>query len=180
MELKDAITSRRSVKIFDHDMQIDDEALYEALKLSTDAPNHGMREPWRIVHVSKERLGDMSRSVSRFAFRNEPEKQQSHFDAVTKLGGLLVMIVKRDPRQKENLENHLAFGTYAQNLMLLLYEAGIGTCWKSPEYIFSPKVRKVLGVQDDEDLVGFLYLTDLEGKIPPKKPRHTENFISEY
>ncbi|RZI01242.1 nitroreductase, partial [Staphylococcus condimenti] len=38
----------------------------------------------------------------------------------------------------------------------------------------------VLGVQADEDLVGFLYLTDLKGKIPPKKPRHPENFISEY
>ncbi|UXR44753.1 nitroreductase family protein [Staphylococcus simulans] len=180
MELRDAISSRRSVKIFDHDMHIDDTALYEALKLSTDAPNHGMREPWRIIHVSKDRLGDLSRTVSRYAFRNEPEKQQSHYDAVTKLGGLLILIVKRDPRQKENLENHLAFGAYAQNLMLLLHEAGIGTCWKTPPYIFMPKVRKVIGVEDDEDLVGFLYLTDMDTKIPPKKPRHTENFISEY
>lgn len=40
-----------------------------------------------------------------------------------------------------------AFGAFAQNLMLLLYEAGIGTCWKSPHYIFEPKVRKALDIK---------------------------------
>ena len=41
-------------------------------------------------------------------------------------------------------------GAYAQNLMLLLHEQGIGTCWKTPPYIFEPKVRKVFGVHGDE------------------------------
>ena len=50
--------------------------------------------------------------------------------------------------------------------MLLLYEAGIGTCWKSPLYIYDPKVRKTLGIKKDEVLAGFLYLTDLEEDMP--------------
>ncbi|MEJ7381267.1 nitroreductase family protein, partial [Staphylococcus epidermidis] len=49
MELQDAISNRRSVKKFKHDMTIDDNALYEAIEKATDAPNHGMREPWRVV-----------------------------------------------------------------------------------------------------------------------------------
>ena len=50
---------------------------------------------------------------------------------------------------------------------------GIGTCWKSPLYIYDPKVRKTLGIKKDEVLAGFLYLTDLEEDMP-KAPRKIE------
>ena len=64
--------------------------------------------------------------ISKFAFPNELDKQQCHYDAVTKLGGMLLLILKTDPRQRQNDENYFAFA-YAQNLMLLLYE-GNSTC----------------------------------------------------
>ncbi|MCU5747082.1 nitroreductase [Staphylococcus sp. SQ8-PEA] len=179
MELQEAIANRRSYKKFKHDMHIDDDVLYKSIERATDAPNHKMREPWRVVHISKDRLGDMSRDVGQYAFKGEDEKKQDHYNTVTKLGGILALIVKKDPRQKQNLENYMAFGAFAQNLMLLLHEAGIGTCWKSPQYIFMPEVRNVLGVQDDEDLVGLLYLTDQEERVAHRK-RRMKNLITEY
>ncbi|MGF0029363.1 nitroreductase family protein [Staphylococcus pasteuri] len=179
MELQEAISNRRSVKKFKHDMTIDDKALYEAIEKATDAPNHGMREPWRVVHVAKDRLGNMSEDITRFAFPDSPEKRADHYDKVTKLGGMLVLVLKADPRQRQNRENYFAFGAFAQNLMLLLYEAGIGSCWKSPAYIFEPKIRKVLNIEDDEILAGFLYLTDLEEPMTKAK-RKNRHLISEY
>lgn len=89
---------------------------------------------------------------------------------------MLALIVKEDPRQKESLENNMAFGAFAQNLMLLLFESGIGTCWKSPAYIFNPEIRKIFGVKDDERLVGLLYLTDLEDleKMPHRERQQNQ------
>ncbi|SCT24026.1 nitroreductase family protein [Staphylococcus caeli] len=179
MELQEAIANRRSIKKFKRDMRIDDTALYQAIKQAADAPNHGMREPWRVVHIAKDRLGTMSKQLSEIAFHNLPKKQESHYEAVTNLGGMLALIVKEDPRQKENLENHMAFGAYAQNLMLLLHEAGIGTCWKSPAYIFMPEIRDMFGVKDNEKLVGFLYLTDLEDKVLHRS-RHVDQIIETF
>lgn len=95
MELQQAIANRRSVKKFKRDMHIDDALLYQAIEKAADAPNHGMREPWRVVHVPKDRLGDMSKDISKFAFPNELDKQQCHYDAVTKLGGMLLLILKQ-------------------------------------------------------------------------------------
>ena len=46
-------------------MTIDDDKLYQAIEKAADAPNHGMREPWRIIHIAKDRLGEMSRHVTR-------------------------------------------------------------------------------------------------------------------
>ena len=147
MELQQAIANRRSVKKFKRDMHIDDALLYQAIEKAADAPNHGMREPWRVVHVPKDRLGDMSKDISKFAFPNELDKQ-CHYDAVTKLGGMLLLILKQIQDNVKMMKTTFAFGAYAQNLMLLLYEAGIGTCWKSPLYIYDPKVRKTLGIKE--------------------------------
>ena len=179
MELQEAIAQRRSIKIFKRDMNIDDNRLYEAIDNATDAPNHGLRQPWRIVHITKDRLGEMSKQLTKITFPDEPNKQKDHYDTVTNLGGMLALIVKEEPDVKDNLENHMAFGAFAQNLMLLLHEQGIGTCWKTPPYIFEPKVRKVFGVHGDEVIAGFLYLTDLE-EVPPKAPRKNKHLISKY
>ena len=70
MELQDAIAQRRSIKVFRRDMNIDDDALYEAIQRATDAPNHGLRAPWRVVHIAKHRLGDMSKQLTEIAFPN--------------------------------------------------------------------------------------------------------------
>ena len=37
-------------------MVVDDQTVYDAIYKATDAPNHGMREPWRLVHISKDKL----------------------------------------------------------------------------------------------------------------------------
>lgn len=179
MELQDAIAHRRSIKIFKRDMTIDDNALYQAIQQATDAPNHSMREPWRVIHIAKERLGPMSKQLSEVAFPNLDKKQENHYNTVTNLGGMLALILKRDPRQREDLENNMAFGAFAQNLMLLLHEAGIGTCWKSPAYIFTPEIRSIFNVKDDEQLVGFLYLTDLQDEMPYRK-RHVDQVIEKF
>ena len=50
-------------------MVVDDRTVYDAIYKATDAPNHGMREPWRLVHISKDKLGDFSRDITRFAFQ---------------------------------------------------------------------------------------------------------------
>ncbi|UXR78796.1 MULTISPECIES: nitroreductase [unclassified Staphylococcus] len=181
MELQDAIKNRRSIKKFKHDMHIDEAAVHQAITDAADAPNHGMREPWRTVYVPKHKLGEMSREISRYAFPREPEKQQSHYDAVTNLGGFVAMIMKCDARQREENENYLAVGAFAQNLLLLLYEQGIGTCWKTPQYIFNPKVRQAFGVLPDERLVGFIYLTDLKEEDKMKKcERKNRGLITDF
>ncbi|MDG0825370.1 nitroreductase [Staphylococcus equorum] len=179
MELQEAIAQRRSIKVFKRDMNIDDAALYQAIQQATDAPNHGMREPWRVVHIAKDRLGDMSKQLTKIAFPNLKKKQEDHYNVATNLGGMLALVLKEDPRQKQNLENYMAFGAFTQNLMLLLHEVDIGTCWKTPAYIFEPEMRALFGVKDDESLVGFLYLTDLEDEVPHRE-RHLNNIIDKF
>ena len=177
MELQEAISNRRSVKKFKHDMTIDDKALYELLK-SYRCSNHGMREPWRVVHVAKDRLGNMSEDITRFAFPDSPEKRADHYDKVTKLGGMLVLVLKADPRQRQKRKLLCIWRIRAKFNVVIIWKR-YRFMLKSPAYIFEPKIRKALNIEDDEILAGFLYLTDLEEPMTKAK-RKNRHLISEY
>ena len=70
---------------------------------------------------------------------------------------MLLLILKDDPRQRQSRENYFAFGAFAQNLMLL-YTKRVLVLVGSRQYIFDPKIRKALGVKDNEILAGFCIL----------------------
>lgn len=160
-------------------MVVDDQTVYDAIYKATDAPNHGMREPWRLVHISKDKLGDFSRDITRFAFPDSPDKREDHFHAVTNLGGMLLLILKDDPRQRQSRENYFAFGAFAQNLMLLYTKRVLVLVGSRHNISLILKYEKALGVKDNEILAGFLYLTDLE-EVPTKAKRKNKNLITEF
>ena len=59
---------------------------------------------------------------------------------------------------------------FAQNLMLLYTKRVLVLVGSRHNISFDPKIRKALGVKDNEILAGFLYLTDLE-EVPTKAKR---------
>ena len=92
MELQQVIQERRSVKNYDHDMHIDEEKLMSLVDLATYAPNHGMREPWRLVYVSKDKINEFAKKVATSAFVNDEKKQEQHIEKVSRLGGIFVIL----------------------------------------------------------------------------------------
>lgn len=177
MELKDAIQNRRSIKQYD-DTTVDESAVQRAIELATYAPNHGMREPWRIVWVKKERLKDYAEKFANIAFKNNTEKKIQHAEKTKLLAGILLIVGPRDRRQKENLEDILAIGGFMQTLSLALFEEKIGSCIKTQPPLLHPELSQHLGCEPDEMIYGAVYLTaQTEAEY---KPRKNTNLISIY
>lgn len=179
MELQQAIQDRRSVKRYDHEMFVDEEKVKSLIALATNAPNHGMREPWRLVYITKNKIPAFAEKVAKIAFPHNIEKQEKYINKVTKVGGMYVILSKRDPRQKEYLEDQMAIGAFVQNIMLLVHEAGMGSCWKTPAFIFMPDFRDIVGVYDDEEVNGFLYITEKDEYVKEPK-RKNQALITEW
>lgn len=177
MDLKDAIKNRRSIKQYT-DSTVDDKAVEKAIELATYSPNHGMREPWRVLWVKKERLEAYATQFAELAFKNNAEKQQKHIENTVLLAGILIIIGPRDRRQKENLEDILAIGGFMQTLSLALYAEGIGSCIKTQPPLLNPALSSALDVKDDELIYGAVYLTGTtEAEF---KPRKHYNLINKY
>lgn len=175
LSVREAITSRRSIKLF-NGQPVDREELLAIIDDAVWAPNHGNREPWRVVIACGKEifaLHDLLRDLTLPKWQEmtaeEIEKQMKKF---TLPGGYAFIIVPEDVRQKERLEDLGAVSSFIQNMQLLAWDKGIGSCWKTPPFLDQPKFREALKVQQGERVISMLQFGYFD-EIPKAKQRKT-------
>ena len=153
------IRERRSIKKFKPDA-ISVEQIKELLNIAIWAPNHKMREPWRFIVVLDE-----ARETFVEALRFESTKGR---DAVPmkdakvahwlSIPAYVVIVMEEDPRQHTWDEDYGAVSALIQNFQLAAWEKGIGMLWNTNKYIYTPSIRKELGVVAGEKIVGIMQM----------------------
>lgn len=159
LSVREAITSRRSVKNF-NGQPVDLENILSVLEDARWAPTHGLRNPWRFIVAANQEYVKFQDVLKEYGVpkwkelsEEELEKQMKKFRAP---GAVVFVVVKEDVRQKERLEDYAAASALIQNAMLLAWDQGIGTCWKTPPFIDNPKFREELGVKTGERIMSML------------------------
>lgn len=159
LSVRDAIVNRRSVKNF-NGQPVDVDDILAVLEDARWAPNHGNRNPWRVIVAANQEHVKLQELLKEYGVpkwkelsEEELEKQMKKF---TTPGAVVFVVVPEDVRQKERLEDFAAASTFIQNAMLLAWDKGIGTCWKTPPFIDNPKFREALGVKPEERIISML------------------------
>lgn len=181
LSVRDAILQRRSIKNF-NGQPVERETLLAVLEDAKWAPNHGNREPWRMVVACDKELKELHTVLRDFGVakwkdlsEDELTKQMKKF---TSAGAYAFVVVKEDVRQKERLEDYAATSSYIQNAQLLAWDLGIGACWKTPPFIDAPKFREALGINPGERIISMLQFGYYD-EMPKAKPRKAvEDFIT--
>jgi len=179
LTVREAIVGRRSIKKF-NGQPVDRADLLQIIDDAVWAPNHQNREPWRlVVACGKElfKLHELLRDTAIPGWKTlsdeELEKQMQKF---TTPGGYVFVIVPEDARQKERLEDFGAASCLIQNMMLLAWDYGIGTCWKTPGFLDAPSFREALGVEPGERIIGMVQFGYFD-ELPKGKERKTSKEI---
>ena len=182
LSVRNAIISRRSIKNF-NGQPVDPESIAEILEDATWAPNHGNRNPWRFVVAADKayvKFLDVLRDygVAKWQDLSEEdlEKQMKKF---TGPGAVAFVIVPEDARQKERLEDYAAASMFIQNVQLLAWDKGIGTCWKTPGFLDNPKFREELAIQPGERIISMLQFGYFD-EIPKARARKPLDEIVTY
>lgn len=181
LSVRDAILQRRSVKVF-NGQPVERDTLMTVLEDAKWAPNHGNREPWRLVVACGRELTELHTVLREFGVakwkdlsEDDLAKQMKKF--VTP-GAYAFVIVSEDVRQKERLEDFAAASSYIQNAQLLAWDLGIGACWKTPPFLDAPKFREALGVKKAERIISMLQFGYFD-EMPKAKPRKSvEEFVT--
>lgn len=181
LSVRDAILQRRSIKSF-NGQPVERETLMTVLDDAKWAPNHGNREPWRLVVACGKELEELHIVLREFGVakwkdlsEEELAKQMKKF--VTP-GAYAFVVVSEDVRQKERLEDYAAVSSYIQNAQLLAWDLGIGACWKTPPFIDAPKFREALGVKQGERIISMLQFGYFD-EMPKARPRKSvEEFVT--
>lgn len=159
LSIRESIIQRRSIKIF-NGQPVDREDLMRIIDDAVWAPNHGNRQPWRLVVACGKELVNLHHLLRDIAVpkwqelsTDNLEKQMKKF---TLAGGYVFVITPEDARQKERLEDYAAASIFIQNIQLLAWDKGIGACWKTPAFLDVPKFREALGVKSGERIISML------------------------
>jgi nitroreductase len=148
--------------------------LQTLLAVAARAPDHGRMQPWRFVLVDGEariRLGEvMAQSLQ----RREPDAPAGKLDAERRkpLRAPLVVVVAaalKDNPKVPDIEQVVAAGAAAQNMLVAAHALGLGGFWRTGATAYDLEVKRALGLGDADAIVGFIYLgsVGLPGQAMP-------------
>ena len=178
-DLEDAITSRRSTRLFLRDKPVPQELVTEALELGVRAPSNSNIQPWRVVFASgaaRDRLVEALVAEARTSAPKVP-KLPEHFEHYRRdLGGQVYgsMGIARDDAEGRRLAvlrnweffraplagivcmhhdlefvDSMGVGMFLQTLLLALTARGLGTCVQVSIAGYPEIVREQLGIGDE-------------------------------
>jgi len=150
------------------------EQLQAILAAAARAPDHGRMQPWRFLLIEGEARQRFGEVMARSLRRREPEAPQGKLDAERKkpLRAPLVIVVsaavKENPKVPD-VEQVVAAGAAAQNMMLAAHALGLGAFWRTGSTAYDPEVKRELGIAEGDTIVGFIYLGSVAIPGPAKQ-----------
>jgi len=133
------------------------------LSAAVQAPNHYKVRPWRFVVLTgkgRERLGD----VMAVSFKaRQPDLQEEGMEKTRGLplrAPLLIAVGVDKPNDSRvlEIENICAVAAACENLLLAAHAQGLAAKWRTGDWARDPNVKRFLGFDADQIIVGFFYI----------------------
>jgi nitroreductase len=149
------------------------EAVDKILQAAVAAPDHGRIRPWRFILIegaAREKLGELMALCLR---RREADVSPARLEAECKkalrapLVIVVVAAVKTNPKVPD-VEQIVAVGAAAQNMLLAAHALGFGGFWRTGAIAYDVETKKALNLSESDLIVGFLYLGSI--KTPGRRP----------
>lgn len=166
MELKEAILSRRSVKIYNQ-VPVDKKEVLDLLNLAVNAPNHKTRQTWRFVYLDATAKSKLFAELDKLFAGLPPEQADLEYRKRLIGGANALLIVINQFNPADPLFTHeeiCASAALIENFYLLATEKKLGVCWKTK--LSHPILSKYFGVQPNEMVTGILTLGHYD-VLPP-------------
>jgi nitroreductase len=141
----------------------DARTLDRILRAGMRAPDHGRLRPWRFIIVAgaaRTAFGDV---LSAALQRREPGVAEAALakERGKPLRAPLIIVVAarlREHRGVPAVEQIIAAGAAAQNILVAAHALGFGGFWRTGAAAYDNAVKRALGLRADDAIVGFLYL----------------------
>jgi nitroreductase len=146
------------------------ELIEQVLEAGRWAPNHHLTEPWRFFVLSggaREALGDaMAVAMSNQAAAGGEHAAEAHARARDKerkkpLRAPVLIVVAVEPVDSPEvvpMEEVLAGGAAAQNMLLAAHALGLAARWRTGPAAYAREVKEFLGLSLQAHIIGFLYV----------------------
>ena len=187
MDALEAMRARRSVGRL-VEPSPSDSVLHLILAAAAAAPDHDELRPWRFAILrgdAKDAFGEVLLSAYLERCRREgaePTEGQKTKER-TKLGRAPLVVVVGAVRQDDTkipwIEQQLAAGAAAENILIACTALGYGSMWRTGDPAYDDRVKGALGLGADDAIVAFIYIgTPAEGSAKPRQDPDPDAFTT--
>lgn len=156
-----------------------DEALEQIFQAACRAPDHAALRPWRFITISGESLEKLGELFVKAKGQPLSEEKQAKLSQKPQRAPLIIVPVvhlQEHPKVPE-IEQWLALGASVQNILLAIEAQGFAAMWRTGEMAFNETVRQGLGLADNEQMAGFIYVGTRAGKTKPVPSHNTADYV---
>lgn len=183
MNAIDALLSRNSAALLEAPAPTEQQ-LSQMFQAALRAADHGWLHPTRFITVAAEARGQLGRVFleSHDKWQELPDdKQHKLLNAPLRAPTIIVVVHRQQPHPKiPAQEQLLSSAASAQNLLNAAWALGLGAIWRTGDVAFKPQVAAALGLQANEQIVGFIYVGQSKGE-PKKLPElQLIDFVSDW
>ena len=158
------IKNRRSIKpVMMNGKKIPDYQIQSLLELADWAPTHGFTEPWRfVVYMNPPAFCHQHAELYKLSIATESFDNAVHnklYEQGDKASHVVIAIMKRGNLPKiPVIEEIEAVSCAVQNILLGATALGVASFWSTGGMTLRPPMKEFLGLDDDDHLIGVLYL----------------------
>ncbi len=162
MQAIDLLLRRRSAKTLTEPGP-DAQALALLLESAARAPDHGRLRPWRFIVIqgpARARFGElMAEQLHRVRPASTPEALERERQKAFRAPLIIAVAAVCDPQAKvPQLEQVLAAGCAAGNILLAAQALGFNAVWKTGAAAYDETIKTALGLTPKDSLVAFVYV----------------------
>jgi len=177
--LAELIRSRRSIDLFEPEPP-GTERLLEAIELARWAPNHRLTEPWRFYVIGERTAAaivDLAVEVERAAKGDAAaEARRRRWGAIP---AFFVVTCARSGDPLREREDYAACCCAVQNLMLYMWESGLGVKWTTGAVTREPRFFEIVGIDAEAESVVGLFWYGRPRVVPTQKRRDVGEIVVE-
>ena len=139
-------------------------------------PDHGRLRPWQFVVIGPEQRQAFGALMADSLLRRDPAATepalQRERDKAFRSPVIVVVAAKVQRGHKiPEIEQVASASAAAQTIMLAAPALGYGAVWKTGAPAYDPAVKTALGLDQQDDIIGFLYIgTQAGGSSPIPRP----------
>lgn len=167
MDIKTLIRNRRTIHDYDPGKAVADDVIKEAIESACWAPNHYLTEPWHFFLLGQETIDsicELNREIVSASKGEEAAEQK--YRRWKNIPGWLVVSCDKSSDELRFMEDYAACACAIQNMMLSLWDKGIGMKWSTGGVTRDARFYELIWVDPEQEHVMGIIWYGYPAEIP--------------
>ena len=157
------------------------EQLDKILQAGLRAPDHAHLSPYEIIVCEGEGLTKLTSILVESAIQsNYPEAKIEKAKTMVYRAPMVIVTIMRFKEHEKvpRVEQVATVGCATQNMQMAAQAMGFNGIWRTGSFATDSNVRKSFGLDEQDEIIGFLYLGTPESEPPIKRDRDPSKLVT--